>query len=143
VSLASTGHTALASGSPSHMVARLPSQPVADFTCEGLQGQPSVADECDFRGHILVDVGRIQGGVDISFAPRQGNPEARGAEAAADGEDDVCVVEVILYGFRISAVGAPQIKRMVLRECALATQTGGDRGSRSSASSFSSAQAWA
>ena len=77
-------------------------------------------------GHVLVEVHGVEGRVDDGLAARHGYAETREGEAAAHTEDDVRFGEERLHRTRIRAAAGPEGQGMVLREGALALETGRD-----------------
>ena len=84
-----------------------------------------IANEGVLHLHVLVEIHRIEGGVDDGLAAGHGHAEAGEREAAADAEDHVGIGEEGLHRARVGASAGAQGERMGLVECALALQAGG------------------
>ncbi len=101
--------------------------PILHLDDEGIQHEPRVADERVVGGHVLVEVERIEGGVDHHLALREGDAVVRGGEAAAHPEDDVGLLEELVDGLGQRPPARAERQRVALRERALALEAGGHR----------------
>ena len=87
------------------------------------QGQLRVSDQGVLAAHCALDVAWIEGCVkDGSLVARHVEPETGDAEAAADSEDDVGLVEKLVYWFRYRAAARAQGERVALGKGALALE---------------------
>jgi hypothetical protein len=94
-----------------------------------LEDQPGIADQRLLADHVLVEVHRIEGGVDDRLTRRHVDAEVGLGEAATDAEDQIGVVEKMVHrgGDRVATRAEGEL--MVLRKRALAAEARGDRRS--------------
>ena len=100
--------------------------PVADRLEERGQGEPGVADQPDLHRHDLVEVGRVERGVDVALVGRPLEAVAGLGEARADPEDQVRLAHEHVERTRHGPAARPERQRVVLREGALALEAGRD-----------------
>ena len=95
--------------------------PGADLVDQGLQTELGIADEGVLNGHVLLEVGRIAGGVD-DRGLRHALAEPGSGEAGPDGEDHVGSVEEVPDLLADRAARGAEGQRMVFGEGRLAGQ---------------------
>ena len=106
-------------------------KPLAHLLQQRCQREPRVADQAEVDGHVLVQVGCIDRGLDhacLAQVLRPWDAEACLGEACPDAEDDICLGQ---EGVEFGGVGpAPGLerKRMCLGEGALALDAGRNGG---------------
>ena len=100
---------------------------VLELAEQRLEDQLGVADQRLLAGHVLVDVHRIERGVDDRLAGRHVDAEVGLGEAAADAEDQVGIAQEVIDRRRDGVAARAEREHVVLGKRALAAEAGGDR----------------
>jgi hypothetical protein len=99
---------------------------LAQFADQRGQGQLGIANEADRADHILVEMIRIQRGVDEGLALGELDAEVGLGERAADADDQVGFGDEVVHRFWHRIAAGAKRQGVILREGTLAAQAGGD-----------------
>ena len=100
---------------------------LAQLADQRLQGQLGIADQADGADDILVQVVRVQRGMNELLALGELDPEIRFRERTPDADDQIGILHEVVHGLRHRVATGPQRQRMVFRERAFPAQAGGHR----------------